>query len=94
MASRLHFCLHWPRLLLVVLRESPHGNPHSTDSGNEDGLGEVSNAVAPGSSHTGSSCYLIRTSLASGVRWTGRCCLYPLGGSYYNVPDVARYFLA
>ena len=52
--TNLHFCLLWPSLLLVVLSEGPYGNPHPTDSGKEDGLGEVSNAVAPDSSHTGS----------------------------------------
>ena len=29
--------------------------------------------------------------LARFVRWTGRCCLYPLGDICYNFLDVAGY---
>ena len=54
-ASYTNPCLLWPSLLLVVLREGPHGNPHPTDSGKEDGLDEDRHAVTPGSCHTGSS---------------------------------------
>ena len=59
-ASCTNPCLLWPSLLLAVLNEGPHGNPHPTDSGKEDGLDEVRHAVTPGSCYTGSRLAMLR----------------------------------
>ena len=86
-----HLRLPWLSLLLAVLSERPHGLPQTTYFGKEGWMDRRqerrSSWLKP---HWLKLPLWFEQSLARFVVWTGRCCLYPLGGSYYKAFNEAR----